>query len=163
MFVLSAGFVEMPSSTFAFVALCDEADADAFGLDDEPEALASKRYAAGDIGRGESVARAASLLTEACEALIGEATSRKAGEETKGDAVSLRIANAATVDGVGEADGEGAPRLAGSQAMRCGRLQADQAAALVRCFNMLVVGLIDRPLQQEQHPGHAFRSSRSEC
>ena len=163
MLVLSAGLVEKPSSSFAFVALGDEEEADAFGLDDGPEALASRRYAAGDIGRGESVARAASLLTEACEALIGEATSRKAGEEAKGDAVSRRIANAATVDGVGEAEGEGAPRLAGSRAMRCGRLRGVVAAALVWCVNMMAVSLRDRPLQQVQHPRHACRSSRSEC
>lgn len=59
------------------------------------------------------------MLSEAWEALKGEATSRKAADAAKGEDVSLRTANAATADGVGEDKGEGdvAPRLRGSRAM----------------------------------------------
>lgn len=65
------------------------------------------RYAAGDMGRGESVACTGFVLSEACEALIEDATSRKAGDGAKGKDVSFRTAKAATVDGVGDERGEG--------------------------------------------------------
>lgn len=78
-------------------------------------------YADGDVGRGERIALTWSVLVEAWEALNGdgEATSRSAAVDKNGDAVSLRTANAATVDGVGEesGDGDAVPRLVGSRAM----------------------------------------------
>lgn len=60
-------------------------------------------------------------MSEAWEALIGDATSRNAADGEKGEHVSLRTANAATADGVGEesgdGDGDAAPRRIASGAM----------------------------------------------
>lgn len=59
------------------------------------------------MGRGESVAWTGSVLSEACEALIGEATSRNGADVTKDSETSFRAVRAATAGGVGEASGEG--------------------------------------------------------
>ena len=59
------------------------------------------------MGRGESVAWTGLVLSEAWEALKGDATSRKAADGEKGEEVSFRTAKAATVDGVGDERGEG--------------------------------------------------------
>lgn len=71
------------------------------------------------MGRGDRVAWTGSVLSEAWEALGGEAASRNPGDSEKGDEVSFLTAKAATADGVGDDRGEGdvAPRLKASRAI----------------------------------------------
>lgn len=59
------------------------------------------------------------MLSEAWDALNGDATSRKAADGENGEEVSFRTANAATVEGVGDERGEGevAPGRKASRAM----------------------------------------------